>query len=303
VISRYAEKDSRIRPIFKENGGVATALNATHKASAGAIITMLDADDLFLPEKLARVVERFSPGGRVGTVLNTLVKVDTVGREIGRIPEFGSLDRGELREKLLRSAAHWAIAPTSGISFRRECAERVFPIPELQFRTEADGYMCTMAPLFYAVDVIDEPMTVYRVHSSNVTASTSITVKSCERIMSAGERVFAVLSAAASANGWTVTQLEDNPTYCEMRIIRDYLAGASSQQTTKNVRQLYRAADRVESSDRKKIKAKAHLLSLAARLPRVVGAKIIDRIYLPHPAKRLAGALVRSVLNTHGHAS
>lgn len=57
VIEAYAARDSRIKPVFQENGGVGSALNSAYAATSGPIISMLDADDLFAPEKLARVVE------------------------------------------------------------------------------------------------------------------------------------------------------------------------------------------------------------------------------------------------------
>lgn len=285
VIGRFARQDPRIKPVFQENGGVGAALNAAYAATSGPIISMLDADDLFTPEKLAKVVEKFAAGGRVGTVLNALSKVDINGRVVGRIPQFGALDRGELRDLVLRSAAHWSIAPTSGISFRRECAAHVFPIPAKEFRTEVDGYMCTIAPLFYAVDAIDEVMTLYRMHSSNVTAISKMDVKFCEKIMKAGERVFGALSKAAAENGWQVTRLEHNPTYCEMALLRDYLQNAGRAKALQNAKRLLRAAFRVQTADRKKTRAKALVLSLAVMLPRAAGDRIIDYIYLPNETK------------------
>jgi glycosyltransferase involved in cell wall biosynthesis len=293
IITGYAERDARIKPIFKANGRVAAALNATYRVSSGAVIAMLDADDLFLPTKLERVVERCSPGGRVGMVFNTLTKIDAVGTAVGRAPEFGAFDRGELRERLLSSAAHWSVGPTSAISFRRECADIVFPIPEEQFKTEADAYMCTVAPLYYAVDVVDEPLTLLRIHSSNLTSTTSMNVAFCEKIMNAGERVFSVLSSIAAKHGWPVTKLEHNPTYCEMRLIRDYLAGAGGSTITRDIRELRSAAARVQTADRKKTKAKAALLTLAAMLPQSLGRPIIDSIYLPSKSKQLASKIVR----------
>lgn len=292
VITDFAKRDGRIRTIFKQNAGVAAALNDTYRASRGEIISMLDADDLFEPRKLENVVERFRNGGRVGTVINTLIKVDENGRRIGRIPEFGNLDRGELRDRLLASAAHWSVAPTSGISMRRECADRVFPIPEDKFRTEADGYMSTVAPLFYAVDVIDEPMTIYRVHSSNVTSSRTVDVRWCERVISAGERVFSVLSRIAAENGWQVTKLADNPTYSEMLLIRDYLQGAGFSRYISDVRNLLRAGLRVRTADRPKTLAKAVLLSFAALLPKRLGTRVIESIYLPSKAKRFGSRVL-----------
>lgn len=45
ICDRYAEKDSRIRVIHKENGGVSTARNAGIDAARGEWITFVDSDD------------------------------------------------------------------------------------------------------------------------------------------------------------------------------------------------------------------------------------------------------------------
>jgi glycosyltransferase involved in cell wall biosynthesis len=52
VMDRYAERDSRIRPIHKANGGVASALNAGIAGARGEWICWLSSDDFFEPEKL-----------------------------------------------------------------------------------------------------------------------------------------------------------------------------------------------------------------------------------------------------------
>ena len=59
VIEQFVSRDSRVRLVSKENGGVASALNAAYAASTGEIICLLDSDDLFHPEKLKKVVEAF----------------------------------------------------------------------------------------------------------------------------------------------------------------------------------------------------------------------------------------------------
>ena len=234
-------------------------------------------------------------------MLNAVTKIGPSGEPVGRIPQFGALDRGELRERVLRSAAHWSVAPTSGISFRRECAEHIFPIPDKKFRTEVDGYMCTIAPLFYAVDAIDESMTMYRIHASNVTAPTSIDVKFCEKIMNAGERVFSVLEETARAHGWQVTKLDHNPTYSEMRLIRDYLQGATAAQIAEDRKQLQEAASRVETADRRKTQAKATVLGFATRLPTSIGKRLINTVYLPGGLK-VAGSRAARLFGRPGAA-
>src|SRR6478735_6102551 len=47
---------SRVTPIFKSNGGQASALNAGAAASRGDIVLFLDADDVLLPSAVTNVV-------------------------------------------------------------------------------------------------------------------------------------------------------------------------------------------------------------------------------------------------------
>jgi glycosyltransferase involved in cell wall biosynthesis len=288
VIERYGAVDARIRPIFKENAAVAAALNDAYRASTGEIIALLDADDFFAPTKLARVVERFRASGRVGMILNSLTKIDSSGLEIGRIPQFGGFDRGELREAILHSSGSFSAAPTSGISMRRDCAERVFPIPEQQFRTEADGYMRSIAALYYAVGVIDEPLTIYRVHSSNVTASQTVDLRWAERLISASERIHAAIAARCAAEGWEVAPLENSFGYCEAIAVRDYLQSQPRSVRSANVRRLFAAAGAIRTADRWKTMLKAAVLAIATMMPAVIGQPMLDAVYLPNAAKRLA---------------
>jgi glycosyltransferase involved in cell wall biosynthesis len=46
----------RIIPVFKSNGGQASAFNAGFARARGNIICFLDSDDLFLPTKVEQVV-------------------------------------------------------------------------------------------------------------------------------------------------------------------------------------------------------------------------------------------------------
>jgi glycosyltransferase involved in cell wall biosynthesis len=65
VIEDYARKDPRVRLIRKVNGGQASGLNAAFAASRGAILSLLDSDDLFLPRKVDWSTARRC-GGRSG---------------------------------------------------------------------------------------------------------------------------------------------------------------------------------------------------------------------------------------------
>lgn len=50
IIKEYAEKDVRIRPIFKENGGYGTAVNAGIEIATGEYIAILEPDDYVMED-------------------------------------------------------------------------------------------------------------------------------------------------------------------------------------------------------------------------------------------------------------
>jgi len=54
VARRLAKSDSRVVVIAKENGGVSSARNVGIRSARGHVIAFLDADDIWLPDKLAR---------------------------------------------------------------------------------------------------------------------------------------------------------------------------------------------------------------------------------------------------------
>lgn len=58
VLARYAERDARIRPVYQSvNGGAAAARNAGLGVIRGRYLAFLDADDYWLPEKLAKQID------------------------------------------------------------------------------------------------------------------------------------------------------------------------------------------------------------------------------------------------------
>ncbi len=63
IIAGYGDK---IVPVLKENGGQASAFNAGFTASRGDVVFLLDADDLFLPNKVAEVMDKFEKYPEIG---------------------------------------------------------------------------------------------------------------------------------------------------------------------------------------------------------------------------------------------
>ncbi|WP_404789618.1 glycosyltransferase family 2 protein [Altericista sp. CCNU0014] len=156
----------RIRSIFQENGGQASAFNAGFEASNGEIILFLDADDVLLPHAVEKIVSRWEPG--VAKVHFLLDAIDGEGRPLGyTYPSRGQyLGRGDVVSVLLERGVY-GVAPTSGNALSREALTHIFPIPADEYRISADGFIATSIAFYGKVLAIEEALGRYRVHGSN----------------------------------------------------------------------------------------------------------------------------------------
>jgi glycosyltransferase involved in cell wall biosynthesis len=181
----------RVRAIFQANAGQAAALNAGVRASRGSILCFLDADDRWLPQKLARVVGTFERHPDAMWLRHRLAVVDAGRRSLGAVtPGF--------RGSRLARPRPWQViegrlsVPTSALALRRELAERVFPLPlEVAARPgqpaipllhDADAVLAaraaaTGAPCFSLDEVLGE----YRRHPAQVFAGAADLARMLER--------------------------------------------------------------------------------------------------------------------------
>ena len=102
-IKELAEKDARIRPFFKENGGVSAARNDALDAIRGAYFVFLDSDDALEAGALSELLllQQEHPGSFIATE-RMLVATDDEGKETRKERRPGAV-RQELtqREALL----------------------------------------------------------------------------------------------------------------------------------------------------------------------------------------------------------
>lgn len=56
IVAGYAARDSRIRPIFRENRGLVASLNELVDEAHAQIVARMDADDVCMPERFARQI-------------------------------------------------------------------------------------------------------------------------------------------------------------------------------------------------------------------------------------------------------
>lgn len=172
VIRHYRERDSRVRCIAKVNAGHASAVNDAFEKSNGSVIAILDADDVWLPEKIERVIELFRRKPLVGLVCHPM-KVVTWRGKVLKDSHGRNLTRGWAAPELIAGNGV-VLAPASGLTLRREVANACFPLPNV-FRTWADRCLYERAALVTEVDAIGEILALYRQHGTNVTGASGVT--------------------------------------------------------------------------------------------------------------------------------
>ena len=157
----------RIRSILKENGGMASSLEAGLAGSDGEIVVYLDADDVLLPDAVMSAAAELNDP-RAVKVHWPMVEIDETGLETGRILPRIPLAAGDLRQTMIAEGPMSGDGPpTSGNAWRRGFLENALPMPEPRRGFHADSYLHTLAALRGRVAKVDRPLTLYRSHGSN----------------------------------------------------------------------------------------------------------------------------------------
>jgi hypothetical protein len=163
AIAAYAD---RVRTVFKENGGQASAVNAGFAASSGDLVCFLDADDVLEPTAIEYAVAALRDP-EVVHVHWPLWQLDAGGTRSGGIQPKGQLSEGDVVATTLECGplSH-VVSPMSGNAFTRRLLDRVLPMPEQEFRLCADSYLSALAPLYGHLARLEQPQGGYRLHGS-----------------------------------------------------------------------------------------------------------------------------------------
>jgi glycosyltransferase involved in cell wall biosynthesis len=166
VIASY---QSKIIPIFKENGGQASAINGGFAISQGDIICSLDADDVWLPTKVEEVVKAASDYPNAVIIYHKVQNTDQAGNLTGQPWPPYKVIRGDISRKVVRTGSWWPWPTSTALSFRRTFLTKVMDIPEEgEFRFSAEPYLADLAPFFGKVVGIDQVLSMFRIHGTNI---------------------------------------------------------------------------------------------------------------------------------------
>jgi len=160
--------EPQVRLIRKSNGGQASAFNAGISECRGEIISFLDGDDWWTPDKLRRVVAELEKNPSLGSIGHGLFEAHSDGRPLGVVvPNQDTLLYLQDPQTARRFTYFRAFLGTSRFTIRKKLLDRIFPIPE-ELVIEADEYMFTLAPALAPALVLNQPLFHYRLHPGNL---------------------------------------------------------------------------------------------------------------------------------------
>ncbi len=156
----------RLRYVYQPNRGVSAARNTAIRNTNASLIALLDADDIWEPNRLQLGLEVMDSQPEVGLVHGKIARIDVAGNILGHPPAPSrKYLEGSIAKHIYCRRAH-LLAPT--VLFRRSCLDRVGYFDETMHTTEDRDLWFRIAQ-HYAVGYIDQVIARYRISPNSAT--------------------------------------------------------------------------------------------------------------------------------------
>jgi len=163
-----------IRYLKKPNGGQASAFNFGWSHARGEFIALLDADDVWLPNKLSSMHQAFLSHPEIGMAFHRVYEWTEDGQQSPRDHFIG------VPAMRVTDSRFWLLCypmmQASSLVFRRPALEDLLPIPE-ELRTQADAYLTALIIFLCPVMGVNEYLAKYRIHGANLFGSENAGLK------------------------------------------------------------------------------------------------------------------------------
>ncbi|MBW4477268.1 MAG: glycosyltransferase [Tolypothrix brevis GSE-NOS-MK-07-07A] len=296
VIETYVKKDSRIKLIRQQNGGQAAALAVAYQQSNGQIVCLLDSDDLWMPNKLQKVLDAFKSDLKCGFVIHNVIEINSQGELIKSTPMLNKLASGwRAPFALLNGGFAYNIPPSSALCIRREVSDLFFHINE-EFIGGGDTLICHLVPLVTVIVPVPEVLSKYRKHSASYTSFSTLTADGLKQHLNVLESVHQeqrqLLKKVYGAEvAEKLTGLEASETYLNRRYLFTRLKGEPKLERREAHRQLVAHPQFGKSITER-------WLQWGEYLPDALFVALIDFIYGSSPLKRLVKLIFGRVINS-----
>ena len=161
IISRYQEKDSRVRFHAIPPCGLSEARNASCRVARGRYIALLDADDVAFPDRLERQVAYLEAHPETALLGGAIVCTDSSGSR--QFTKLFPLTDAEIRAAL----EHQTVLHQTTVIMRREVLEMVKGYRRA-FALSEDYDLWLRVIERFQVANLAEPVVYYRIHPGQV---------------------------------------------------------------------------------------------------------------------------------------
>jgi glycosyltransferase involved in cell wall biosynthesis len=156
-----------ITVLTQPNEGPAVATNRAIARARGRYVSLLDADDVWLPDKLARQLAILEANPAVGLVHGDLEVIDGDGR-VTRPSKFDWYGELPVVGRALGRLLSQNEATTSSITLLTDLAQAIPPAPAWAWCR--DWWLAAHVAATHEIDALREPVARYRIHGDNVSA-------------------------------------------------------------------------------------------------------------------------------------
>lgn len=156
-----ARRDIRLRYVYQENRGLSAARNTGIRETSGEWLSFLDADDVFLTEKVSMLMSEVDQHPEAGLVAGQAIPIDESGRPVGRIFDHGppSPPQGWLLGNPLHVGSVILSRTWQGVAGSFDESLRSYEDWDLWLRLALAGCPMRWAP---------KPVSLYRFHGSQM---------------------------------------------------------------------------------------------------------------------------------------
>lgn len=175
IIADYAARDSRITHVQQTNQGAHAAINCGLAMARGDFLTILNSDDEFSLDRLARCLQVFAKEPELALVSSWIDVIDADNNSLGIKMGWENMEPWPVANKAasfagsddyaLNALMNNFVSTTSNMVFRRELYELIGGMRNLRFAHDWDFLLraCSRFPC----ESVREPLMRYRIHGNN----------------------------------------------------------------------------------------------------------------------------------------